>query len=471
MNGRWRGIRIAAAAVGAQFGAWSLLYAFLGIVGWPYGFFYGSDIPLYFKYAGRMAEGLLPFRDFPVEYPPLAAALLAFPAGARTEAAYQSWFAAGMVVTCCLAAVLTALAAGRSRDEGRAPTAALLFGLGVLASGAIIANRFDVVVALVFAAFLWAMSARRWSAAAVVLGMGFALKLTPVLLLPLLLAVVPRERLVRAMAAFSVTAALPFLAVLAIAGARGIEGLGYLLTYHGQRPLEIESVFATPLWLLHQAGVSKIGVLTAYGSQVVDSPYVGAFTLASSLATVAGLLGVYVLVFRRRATLRDRPGLVPLAALAIVMTSIAMSKVLSPQYFTWTLPAFALVAARRRAYVAPFLALYAMTQVLFPAHYWEFIERTDWVIYLVAARNLLLVATAVVVLLEVWRLPGKAALHRVVDEGPDALDAHLDGVPRLHGADARRRPGQHHVARQQRHDPGDEADDLRYAEDHVRGAS
>jgi hypothetical protein len=61
-------------------------------------------------------------------------------------------------------------------------------------------------------------------------------------------------------------------------------------------------------------------------------------------------------------------------------------------------------------------------------------------------------------------------LGDLVAQGADALDFYLDGVPRLHGADAVGSPGGDDIARQQSDYLGDIAHQIRDGEDEVGGA-
>jgi hypothetical protein len=92
---------------------------------------------------------------------------------------------------------------------------------------------------------------------------------------------------------------------------------------------------------------------------------------------------------------------------------MTFGKVLSPQYFIWILPAWALVAARDRwIAVLGGLAL-ALTQAEFPALYWNLLDMQPLPLAIVVARNTLLLASFVVTLWRVWRLPdrGDAAVR------------------------------------------------------------
>ena len=51
-----------------------------------------SDIFVYADYAAKMASGLRPFRDFAIEYPPLAVPLFRLPGHTANVDAYVHWF-------------------------------------------------------------------------------------------------------------------------------------------------------------------------------------------------------------------------------------------------------------------------------------------------------------------------------------------------------------------------------------------
>lgn len=78
---------------------------------------------------------------------------------------------------------------------------------------------------------------------------------------------------------------------------------------------------------------------------------------------------------------------------------------LSPQYFIWTLPAWALVAARDRvlAVLGGFVLL--LTQVEFPALYWRFLDMQPESVAIVVTRNTLLVVFFAFAAWRLWRLP------------------------------------------------------------------
>jgi hypothetical protein len=397
------------AAVAFQALVWAFLIWLLRPSGPWYHFFDVSDIQVvYFAYAQKIAQGLRPYLDFSVEYPPLALPLFAL-LPHTSAGSYQSWFAAEMILLCSAAAAVTgATAAALWRGVKRPLAAAGVYAVAVLAAGAITANRYDVAVALTLAAFLLFLAHRRPAGAGAALGLGVALKLTPGMLLPLALIVAEtRRRVLATLVAFLVFAFIPFIPFLG-----RIHGLTNIVLYHAHRPLQIESVPGTPYLIAGALGKWGIGTGNSFGSQSIGGP---GSALVSKLSVWVALLlvaGVYVLIWRRRALLRAAPEFIPVAALACVLAFTVGNKVLSPQYMCWTFPLVALVTVGRTRWqqAAGILTLVAiaLTQVEFPHLYWDMVAFKDGPVAVVVARNAVLVAAAVVAALAVWKLPKRA---------------------------------------------------------------
>jgi hypothetical protein len=187
-----------------------------------------------------------------------------------------------------------------------------------------------------------------------------------------------------------------------------------MFDYHLSRPLEIETLYASPFMIGISAGWLKGVVDTQFGSQVLIAP--GAET-AGALAgpvTVLFLGAVYWLLWQRRGLLRQEPRVLPLAALAVVLTFITFGKVLSPQYVIWLLPLAALVAVYRPSIGILLFAAFMLTHVLFPANYTAFMNFVIGPAIVAAIRNLVLVAVTLLVGWSVWSLPATAAVDQEV---------------------------------------------------------
>ena len=375
-----------------------------------YGLHDVSDIPLYHQYAARMAAGETPFSEsLRVEYPPLAMPLLRLPGHVDDAAAYTAGFVMWMGILALLAAALTAAAAQALWPRGRdAWMAALLFPAGVALTGAIIVNRYDIAVALVLAAILLCLARRWYVAAAALVGLGFALKFTPAALLPLVLLLSgPPRRWPPSILAFGVMAVAPFLPYLA----SDADGIAYVFRYHMERPLQIESVLGTPMLVGQLLGAEWASFGHSHGSQSLVAPGADFAAAVSGPLTLLAVAAVYGLAWRRRAQLAADAGDATLAVFAVMLALMSFSKVLSPQFFIWLLPAWALVAARDRALALLGALVLLLTQVEFPALYWQVVAMEPLPVAIVVARNLLLLATLALAAWRLWRLPDLANMR------------------------------------------------------------
>ncbi len=398
------------AAVLLQGMVWGALVHFFKTRRIWYGFFDVSDIGVYENYARLFSEGRHPYAGVNFEYPPLAAPLMSLPKWLPSVVDYASVFATEMALFCMLAAAFATAAGVRlSRGWGRPVATAVAFALITVFAGPIVGNRFDIAVGLDMAVFLYFMARQSWWKAAAALGVGFALKLTPAMFLPLVLimAATPR-RMVAAAAAFALTAVAPFVPHLL----RSSRGWLYVFSYHTGRPLQIESLYATPYLVAHVLAGQRVVIGNSHGSQSLIAT--GAQTLASvSMWLMAASIGaLYLLIWRRRRHLRGSPSDVTLAALGLVLAFVCTSKVLSPQFLIWTFPFVALVAtapgASRRVAGVAILGAVLLTQIGFPSRYWDLVALRSTPIFLLAARNLILLATWVMVIVLIWRRPRRA---------------------------------------------------------------
>jgi hypothetical protein len=363
-----------------------------------------TDLPVYFGYAERIAAGEAPFTpSFEVEYPPLAVALFRAPGHTGSESAYGIWFNILMGAITIAAAAVTAYTACRLWPRGgRAYVAAVLFPVGVALIGTIVINRYDVAVALLIAIFVLCLAAGWYTAAGFVIGMGFALKLTPLALMPLVLLLAgPPRRWAWPLVAFAAAAAAPFLPYLFTSW----SGVWHVFQYHLERPLQIESVLGTPQLFGQLLGADWATWAWSHGSHSLVAPGVGFAADVSGGLMLLAVAAVYLLAWLRRRRLRTVPADQALVVLAIVLAIVTFGKVLSPQFFIWVLPAWALVAARDRLILVLGALTLALTQAEFPALYWNLLDMQPAVLAIVVARNTLLLATFVVTLLRVYGMP------------------------------------------------------------------
>ena len=131
-----------------------------------------TDIPLYRTYGERVADGLVPYRDFPFEYPPGALPALVLPALVTDSLeAYRAAFVAELAVVGALAVLAFdwALRSSGRRGRDRLVVLAVVAVVPVLLGGVIL-TRFDLVPAALVAAAVALMGKGRLRASALVLG-------------------------------------------------------------------------------------------------------------------------------------------------------------------------------------------------------------------------------------------------------------------------------------------------------------
>jgi len=334
-----------------------------------------TDIPLYRTYGERVAGGLVPYRDFAFEYPPGALPFLVLPALVTDSLeAYRAVFVAELAVVGALAVLAFDWALRNLGRRGRDRLVVLaVIALVPVLLGGVILTRFDLVPAALVALAAGLMATGRLRSAAFVVGVGIAVKLYPVVLVPLLATAAWRRRgrreavvVVAFAAAPAVAVYLPFL----ILGADGVlDSFGRQLG----RPLQIESLGAGVLLGLHHAVGMPLEWSSGSGSQNLTGTTAGAVAVLQGIAQMAALALVWVGFARGPATTER---LLRYAAAALV-AFVALSKVLSPQYLVWLVLLVPLVGVRSRAAMWLTVLACALTAAWFPARYWDLVREFD----------------------------------------------------------------------------------------------
>jgi Glycosyltransferase family 87 len=384
-----------------------------------------NDLFVYRVFAEPVLGGALPYREVFLEYPPLAAPAIALPGLAGTgeevfRAAFAGWtllLAAAVVLLC------GALAARAGGDVRRALLAAALMPL---LCGALVRTHFDLApMALLLGALLLLAGGRPRSGMAV-LGLAAMTKGFPLVAAPVALAWLAtrtdRRTLLQSAAALLAALAIPAASALAISPSGALGAV----TYHLERPVQIESLPASGLLLLDQFGLGEAESVSSHRSDGLEHEAAGA-AAGIALAAMLGVLTALTIGGRR-----GGPRELVLAALAAVAAFAALGKVLSPQYMLWLVPLGALALAWRLHALAAAVAVAAvLTQVEFPARYFDLVDRDPFPVAVVALRDLVLIAVVVLALRALGSLRSRQdLLDRQRPPAPVALDE--DGVqPRV----------------------------------------
>jgi uncharacterized membrane protein len=279
------------------------------------------------------------FHAFPTEYP--AAALAVFSLPLLTPwwpyaTAYALWIALVVLVA-------TAVLARRGP-----PTAAIALPLYVLLAGwGFTLMRYDLIVGLcVLLSLVW-LQRGRYVPATVALALGTLLKITPLVLLPVLLIALKRRDggrwrldLAGLFVAICLAVTLP---ALALNPSATLAPLQYL----AGRPLQLESLPGLLFWLSGLLGLAP-------GANGASGPYI-AYTYNSlnvagsaqvwwSMSCLLAGIAAIVLAYRRAWRGQDSPGRSVIVVLLILLVS---GKAASPQYILWILPLAAVIEGLR----------------------------------------------------------------------------------------------------------------------------
>jgi Glycosyltransferase family 87 len=357
-----------------------------------------NDLFVYRVFADPVLEGWLPYRDVFFEYPPLAAPAIALPGlfGTGEEvfrAAFAGW-------TLLLALVVVGLCGAlAARTSGRARTAMLAAALMPLLAGALVRTHFDLAaVALLLGALLLLCDGRPRGGMAV-LGLAAMTKGFPLVVAPVALAWLAasagRRTTLHAAAALLAALAVPAVAAVAVSPDGALEAVEYQL----ERPVQIESLPGSGVLLLDALGAGEAESVKSHRSDGLEHPATAALGVLLLLAMGAAI-AVAALRSARSPTNRQ----LVLGSLTAVLAFAVLGRVLSPQYVIWLVPLGALALAwRGHALAGAVAAAMVLTQIEFPARYFELVEREPFPVAVVALRNGVLLVLLALALRELGR--------------------------------------------------------------------
>ncbi len=358
-----------------------------------------SDVPLYRAYADLFLDGVVPYREVGFEYPPLAAPLIALP-GLVSLDPETFRYAFAVLVFILAAGVLFTTGRLAALGGGREWVALLVVALAPLATGAMIRTHFDLAPVLCLLAGLVAIGTGRSKTGFALFGIGGALKLFPLIAVPIAVAwLLGQGRRGEAISGLVVAAVVVALTVGAGVGLSA-DGAANAVEYHVDRPVQIESLPATVLNGVEEGGGRAPTPKHSHRSDGLTHPAADAVT-AGFLAVLA--IAILMLTVSA-ARLSDMRGLV-LAALTGAAAVATFGKVLSPQFMLWLVPLAAVAWAwGMYALGAVTTGAIAVTLVWFPDRYFDLVDRDEEMLAAVAARNVLLLLMLALAAWEIRRL-------------------------------------------------------------------
>lgn len=390
-----RRVRLAFISLAVLHGSVYAVVVALAIVNGP-----AFQVEIFRDYANKIVAGQVPYADFPHEYPPASLFILLLP---RLLTADPTLYAAlfGLEVLFFDLVILAVLSKVGLR-------ALLLYGCGMLLFWRVPYIRHDLAPVAVSTLGAFALWRGRALWAAFLWGFGGALKLYPVVAVPALaFGASLRETLKRWTVAGVVFAAGILWGVVAF----GPEALTFL-TYHSERPAQIESIPGNILLLLPDSRV-----VNTFGSFNVVGPGSGSLiALFTFFQLAAVLLGLGVAFWQGRgsddAAIRG-------AALATFAFAV-FGKVFAWHYLFWPLPllamAYSLVGFRfpKTTWGLYFAAVLLTTAI--NEQYGAIDGNLPYFTAMLSARNLLLLPLFVLLLLRP-ESPGEQPRQTQPDHG------------------------------------------------------
>jgi len=298
-----------------------------------------------------------PLRVLPPEYPALTLVAFSLPLLAPAQL-YQVVFAISMAI---IAAIIYLLLK-RYRSTGAAIAFAVYLVLG---SWATALGRYDLLPAvLILGAVLLGVQSK-WKWAFALLAVATLLKLFPVILiLPLLIAQQMQSK--EKWFAWSRWSALGLFVgicfvVTVVSLTFDVANTLFPINYFLNRPIEIESLPATTLWLESKAGYAISWIFT-YQSLNFLSPVSHIVSLLSTFFLGLGLLYVCWLQWRGKLDL-------PMACLVTLLLLLITGKVFSPQYLIWVAPLVAYVGQGNWKWLVSWVSISILTLIIYPFMY------------------------------------------------------------------------------------------------------
>ena len=365
-----RSINLFLKNIPALFFSWSVsryvLFLIITLVlPYPEGIWLKGDVDLYNFWAKGLVQGIFPIDDSMWQYPPLAGIVFAIPQWIVGNS--LTGFIAFMAIFDLLI-LITLLITGLNRFNTNSTTTsfyglsgAWFWVLWPIVMGPLTLTRFDVVPTFFALLALIALSNRnvRPFLSGFLLSIGALVKLWPMLLL----VIYPKAVLKKVSTSFISTAVL-FLLFMSTWSV----GFTNFLNNQSSRGLQVESIAASPFVLAKFLG-KNVEYPFQYGSLEVNAQFASQIAVMLNLLTIIVFAVILVLNYQNRLNylnLVDK-------SLVIVMISISLSRVFSPQFWVWIggLAALALINKETKLKkVIILLTISAfLTQLIYPGQY------------------------------------------------------------------------------------------------------
>ena len=304
----------------------------------------------FWKNAEPLFNGEVPV----MEYPPFALVFFAIPRlFADTPWGYNVAYVAEVLVFMVIGLLLVSRLAERMGHDPK--KAMLAYAILMLLMLEFVVDRYDIFPAVLTLASFYVFASKRYGLACLLLSVGAMTKLYPAVLFPLYFLYLAHGRQWRDAVMSCVVFFGTCVLVVAVAWIINPELITNFLSYHTDRPLQIESVPASIVYLLSMFGLTDVWIQpfadpNSFGSDNLMGPLPDAVAPLMVPLMVILILAVYAYysVMRSRGAGDDDLRLMGLAAVAVLMLFMVANKVFSSQYLIWIIAPVAFIVASRQ---------------------------------------------------------------------------------------------------------------------------
>lgn len=343
-----------------------MLFLFITLVlPYPEGKWLKGDVDLYNFWAKGLVKGIFPVEDSMWQYPPLAGVVFVIPqwlfGNAVTGFIVFTSFIDLLILVTLLITGLNRFKFYSSSTSLNGLSGAWFWVLWPMLMGPLALTRFDVVPTLFALLALVALSNKkvRPYLSGFFLSIGALVKLWPMLLF----VVYPKKLIMKVSASFVSTLALVILFM-----STWSVGFTNFLNNQTSRGLQVESIAATPFVLAKLFG-ANVEYPFRYGSLEVQALYANQIGFLLNLFTLIVFIVLFFMNYQNKLNhlnLFDK-------ALVIVMISIALSRVFSPQFWVWIGGLAALALINKETKLKKVIVLLSssafITQLIYPGQY------------------------------------------------------------------------------------------------------
>ncbi len=325
-----------------------------------------QDVLLYRNISEDLKQGVLPYRDRVVEYPPYSVPLFMVPHLFGDSARYSTVFKLFAAVPDLLLKCLLLWIGMRESRGLRALLPMAFYCSAVPFLKYFYLQRYDVFPALSTTLALSLFFYRKYGMAGLLLAWGTGAKLYPLLFLPPLFIWAYQDRKAWRFLTGYCLGLVPLL-LLAL-----IVPWWKFLEYHSARGIQVESLSASVLWFIHHWGYGNYIWTEGHGCVELQGTIparVLPFVKLLFLLTVTGAVGLASLYAARRTPHGFQS--VCHVLLLPLLAFVVFNQVFSPQYLVWLLPLAAVATLATPSRWAAIIFLSALlTPIVFPSRFY-----------------------------------------------------------------------------------------------------